>query len=49
MKCIARTINTYEHVLCSAKDGYACDRMYTGRTQASFRRLEDEDGDDQEN
>jgi hypothetical protein len=32
MKCIAAIINTYEHALCSAKDGHACDRMYIDRT-----------------
>ena len=49
MKCIAAMINTYKHALCSAKDGYACDKMCTDRTLVSFLRLEDENYDDQEN
>jgi len=49
MKDIAAIINTYEYILCSAKDGYAYDRMYTGRTWVSFLRFEDDDCDDQEN
>jgi hypothetical protein len=32
MKCMAAMINTDKHVLCSARDGYACDKMCTGRT-----------------